>query len=264
MPKAELDAAVAEAAAEIDKQLELEKPEEQEAEVEVELTEEESEDEEEEEEFSSSEADEARRLYLALKDPKTSKAVIAALAQQNGLLDKPEPSTEKGREREVKSITTIFKEALGKEYDFLADRLAPAVEAVLSQEREQTEVRFREAEAHRIETAVVSATDKLNRDTKGESRKFENRMASLSEEVPVGNMDIDTYVKRLYHLARAETNGQPASPKKTSDRIRQNANNAADRLKGASRMAPEPKIPDRKMSITESVNFALGELSKRT
>lgn len=266
--KAQLENAVAEAAAELDEQLNLSEKAEKAPEVELEAEDsEESEDEDseeeesEEEDTSDQEAIEAKRLYNALKDPKAAPMILAALAQNMGLTLN-QPKTEKQEQKDVKSVQALLKEGLGKEYEFLADRLGPAIEKVLDQEREQLNERFVAQEKHRIEMQVISSTDKLLKDTKGDSKKYETRMTTLAEEIPIGNMSMDTYIRRLYNVAKSEAGGRTVNNQRNNDRIRQNANNASERLRGTStRVEPQTKIPDKKMNLRESVNFALDTLA---
>src|ERR1043166_5329001 len=104
-------------------------------EVELEEEKEEKEEEPEEEDLDEPSKDEAFRLYKALKDPKAAPAIIAALAQQVGVF--PGQGEGKTEERQkIKDIKSILADSLGPEYKFLADRLGPAIEAVITQERE--------------------------------------------------------------------------------------------------------------------------------
>src|SRR5258708_23482512 len=98
MSQATLDAAVEKAAAQLTEQLsETKETKTEETQNVVELpsdpeTPAEGED-SEKEDLSSEEAVEAKNLYRALRDPKSSSAIIAALAQQAGLFNKVEPPT---------------------------------------------------------------------------------------------------------------------------------------------------------------------------
>src|SRR5665647_1800561 len=109
---------------------------------------------------------ESKNLYKALSGPQAN-AIIAALAQQAGLLPKAgeAPLTKKEEVSARKEIKDIFSEALGKEYGFLADRLAPAIEAVVKQERESSDNRFAELQQSNVEREVVTAYDKLATET---------------------------------------------------------------------------------------------------
>ena len=213
----------------------------------------------EDNELDDAQLDESKRLYIALKDPRTAGPIIAALAAQAGLHLTPQSS--KAEVKEVKkTITDAVAEALGDEYKFLAPKLGKAFESALEIEREEHEASLQEIRQSQVERDVTTAYEKLARETKGESKRLESKMASLSEEVPIGTMSVEKYIRRLYSIAVTET--QQTSAKKTADRIRKNASNAPERLRSGSAAGTEPKMPDKKMSLNDSVNFALKELTK--
>ena len=199
---------------------------------------------------------ESKNLYKALSGPQAN-AIIAALAQQAGLLPKAgeAPLTKKEEVSARKEIKDIFAEALGKEYGFLADRLAPAIEAVVKQERESSDNRFAELQQSNVEREVVTAYDKLATETKGASKQFEARMAALSEEIPIGNMNVATYMGRLYTIA---SNERKSSPQKVADQIRRNAADPSSRLRSTAseRVSGNVEIPTKKMNLDESIAFA--------
>jgi len=209
-----------------------------------------------EEDLSEEQAEEAKRLYQALRSPQAS-AVIAALAQQAGILNKPIET--KAEERIAKKeIKEIIREHLGESYKFLADQLGPAIEAVLTQERQTQESRFAEIQSHRLEQDVIQSFTNLSRETKGESKKYEAKMTDLSQEVPIGNMSVDRYIQVLYTLATA---GRKEAPKGNMDKIRRNANDAPSRLQGNAQ-GRESSLPNKKMNINESIDWALGQITK--
>lgn len=217
-------------------------------------------------ELSEDELAESRNLYKLLRDPATARSVVAALAEQTGILKdfgKGEPTHAEAREAK-KDILTIFKESLGKEYEFLADRLSKAVDTILAQERESNDERLIEVQAVQVQNQVTRELEKLETETKGASKALENRMAELSKEIPVGSMDQSTYIRRLYAVAASERGGSrptpKGSPKANADRIRSNANDAASRLKSTA--VGRIEVPSGKMGLKDSVNFALQELTK--
>ncbi len=266
MADTSLQTAIDEAAVELQKAAPATAPKE---EIPVETPEEETTEEETSEvEETSTESDltpeqliESKNLYKALSGPQAN-AIIAALAQQAGILPKAgeAPLTKKEETVARREIKDIFADALGKEYSFLADRLSPAIEAVMKQERESSDTRFAELQQTNVEREVVTAYDKLATETKGASKQFEARMATLSEEMPIGNMNIETYMRRLYTLA---SNERKSSPQKVADQIRRNAADAPTRLRSS--VGPTSsgiEIPDKKMNLNEAVNWAVDQVNK--
>lgn len=252
--QAALDSAVAEAAGEIEKKLET-----KEEEPEVQLTEEKEESDETGLDLSEEETAEARNLYKALKNPKSSAAIIAALAQQAGLFNQAEPPTKTEVKEAKKEIRDILAESLGKEYSFLADKLGPAIEKVLVQEREASEEKFARIQQVNTEREVVTAYEKLAVETKGESKRLEGRMAELSEQIPIGNLSVRDYMKNLYLIASGEKKTPPAH---VAEQIRRNSTDVGARLRTASGTNNSGADLNKKRSLNESINFALDQLTR--
>ena len=233
--------------------------EEESPEVEVEK-EEEKEEETEEEDLDDSSKDEAFRLYKALKDPKAAPAIIAALAQQVGVF--PGQGEGKTEERQkIKDIKSILADSLGPEYKFLADRLGPAIEAVITQERETQAQQLSQIQLKNIEKEIEQSFSSLSKETKGESRRLEARMYALMDEiVPSANISVDKYIRHIYAIASAGRK-QPTT-KEVADKIRRNANDAPSRLQSGTALGREGSLPNKKMNINQSINWALDQLSK--
>lgn len=207
--------------------------------------------------------DEAVRLYKALKDPKAGPAVLAALAQQAGLLGRNAPETKAEVKEAKRAVTEILSEALGKDYAFLADKLGPALEAVFEQQETSLGEKFHKLEADKVEAQTVQAMKELSRLTKGESTKLEARMAELSNEMPPApGITPEKYIRHLFVLAGGKlptaTNG-----KTQNERIQRNANDTADRIQGknSSRETQGDRIPVAK-SLDEAIALAQQQIGK--
>lgn len=268
-----LDTAIAEAAAELTRQAKNPAVTPQ-AEVPVEITEDETPTEEittesgeeapesdaaEADELSTEQLAEAKRVYKILNDPSQRGPLIAALAQQSGILtalgDRPTRTEVAAAKKEV---TEILGDALG-EYKFLAPKLGPAIEAILAQERETQQQGLAEIQQAQIERDVVTVTDKLRAETKGVSKQFETRMSELANEIPAGNMGVETYVRRLFAIAQSER--RPA-PQALADKIRRNSADASVRLAPGTQgqRSPGIEMPTKKMNLDESINWAAQQL----
>jgi hypothetical protein len=204
---------------------------------------------------------ESKNLYKALSGPQAN-AIIAALAAQAGLLpkvtDAPATRTETAAAR--REIKDIVKEALGPEYAFLQDKIGKIFDEVTAQQNAENETRFAEIQQSNVERQVVTAYEKLAVETKGVSKQLETRMAQLSEEMPIGNMNVETYMRRLYSVASGE---RKSSPQKVADQIRRNASDAPARLRAS--VGPTGQvveIPTKKMNLNESVAWALDQVNK--
>ena len=165
-----------------------------------------SDDESQDDELSEAQIKEAQILYKLMLDPKQRIGIIASLAQAEGLIgkgaDKP-IETKKDEVKAKKAIIDIFKEAL-PEFPALAEKLGPAIDQVLSQEREEHQEQMAQVQLQQLETNVTKEIEILRRETKGESTKVEARMAELSEAYLMGpNTSLKDYVRSLYTLATA-------------------------------------------------------------
>lgn len=211
--------------------------------------------------MSDAEIAEAQNLYKALKNPTQRAAIVAALAQEAGLLTN-QPQTKREEKAETvaakRQVTDILKTSLGQ-YAFLADSLGPAIEEILKSQREEISSEFTALRQVNVEREVVTAYDKLATETKGASKNFEARMAVLSEEIPIGDQNVETYMRRLYLIASSE---RKTPPQKVADQIRRNANDPQSRLKGTTAAAVKgPDIPNKKMNLNESVQWAADQLT---
>ncbi len=212
--------------------------------------------------LSDVERSEAFNLYKALKDPKTSPALVAALAQQAGILGKPSvaPATVREEREAKRDIREVLRDKLGSQYKFLADELGPAIEEVIRQERQENESRLEEVRRAGIEANVVSAFDRLARETKGESRKLEAQMTRLSEEIPIGTMPVDRYLKVLYNQAKEES--AVRSRQETNKRINRNAADVPSRLHSTA-SGSRSEVPQGKMKLDKAIEWAASEVEKK-
>lgn len=209
--------------------------------------------------LSASQKEEAERLYSALMDPRSAPAMVAALGAKFGI-NLTQPQSREEVKEVKKDIKSIVSQALGKDYEFLADRLGTAIESAVGVIREEHQQELLSIRQNGLERDTKLALDGLASKTKGDSRKMETRMSALADEIPIGNMSVDTYVRRLYDLAVAE--GQRSNSQGIADKIRRNANDAPGRLKGTpGSSGRDVKIPDKKMSLDESVKFAFDSLT---
>jgi hypothetical protein len=215
-------------------------------------------------ELSEDQIKEAKILYNLMLDPKQRIGIIASLAQAEGLIGKNadrSPETPKEVAKAKKAILDIFKEAL-PEFPALAEKLAPAIDQVLEQQREEHQEQMAQVQLQQLENNVTKEIEILRRETKGESSKVEARMAELSEQYLMGpNTSLKDYVRSLYTLATAGRTVQKTSAN-IADKIRRNANNAPDRLRSAPGSERTAAVPDKKMSLKQSVDWAIEQASQ--
>lgn len=220
---------------------------------------------EEEQDLNEDQVKEARILYKALLDPNQRVAILGALAAQAGITIGGNTPQQEIREeaKAKKALTTLIKEAL-PEFPALADKLAPAIEEFISQEREEQQAEVQQLQIQNLENTVQSEINSLNRELKGTiTQSVANRMGELAGQYLMGpDVTVKDYIRSLYTLATAGRTNQRTS-QQIADRIRRNATNAPDRLRSAPGSDQAGKIPDKKMSLNESVRWAIEQSSKR-
>lgn len=215
---------------------------------------------EDDEEVSAEELKQAKSLYKLLKDPNTAGLVIKQLAEKEGLLNKVETKADVKAAR--KDLKEIIKEKLGKDFAFLADKLGEVFESVLEEERINNKAELSRIEASTLEDKTQGILDKFARETKGESRKHENRMIELMDKFVMGNnVTLEDYLRGLY--AQATAGRQSATVKgQMADRITRNSKDAVSRLQSGSSGNDKQGAPKGKMSLNDSVNKALEQIAK--
>lgn len=222
---------------------------------------------EEEQDLEETQLQEAKKLYKALMNPQQRVAIIAELAERSGLLKNP-PENNREVKETVKSIKDIIQEAL-PEFPGLAEKLGGAVEkavqAQLDELRSEQEQQMQSVHLSQLENQVNASISRLRTQTNGVSKKFEAKMAELSNKLIMGEgMTIDQYVASLYAVASAGSGSAPKTGQNT-DKIRRNATNASDRIKSSTGPGSPGKfdsVPSKKMSLNDSVNWAIAEASK--
>jgi hypothetical protein len=221
----------------------------------------ESDDEPSPEELSEAEQKEAKNLYKLLKDPNTQKQVLRVLAQSAGVLEQPPQTREEVKETK-KDIQKILEEKLGSDFKWLVPKLSGALEEILEQEREERSVELSALTEKETINEVVRVSEKLNRETKGEYKKLENRMNQLADEIlPAPGMSVEKYCRHLYAIASSEIKVN-TQKNKLADKINRNASNASERLRSTSAGTERGKAPDKPMTLKQAVQFAAKQQEK--
>lgn len=210
---------------------------------------------------------EAKQLYKALLSPKSRRAVLVALADQEGLLGKNAPETKTEVKVAKKAITEIISDRLPDNMKFLAKDLGPAIEAVFEQEREEQNEKFQQIEIQKVEGQVVEITKRLNQETKGDYGKHESQILALIEEMPpASHVSMEKYLRNLYTIASSKGTSTRSSSRQIADKIRSNANDVTTRLRSGVNQNSKPSgefiPPDKKITSKEAVRLALAHLQK--
>lgn len=220
----------------------------------------------EDDELSAEDAKQAKALFKLLKDPNTQKATLEVLAKQAGLIDKEgEPTKNKTETKKAaKKFQDGLKEALGEKLAFLADKLGPFLEKYINEIRSETNEGIQNLSKVQIENETEAALNKLSKETKGMSRKFESKMAELTSKLkPQDGVSTYDYLKNLYTIA---SSGSSAASVKgqIADRIRKNRSDAPSRLASSGGEKESLRVPKKTLTSREAAEYALKEVFKNS
>lgn len=203
---------------------------------------------EEKDEVEVPDPDETRRaldLLRTLNDPDKGPQLLKILAQTAGLTKE---STSEEKKVIIKSVKEVVKEALGPDYQFLADRLGNALTGLIP-ETKGLEDRLNRLETENVNSkkeALANEIDSALSNCFGQFEKVDpkvqTRFNELIDEMPPvpGKTKPDVYFKRIIKLAQEET-GITLKLKSNSsnkdeltqgmkDRITRNKNDASSKL----------------------------------
>lgn len=189
---------------------------------------------EDDEELDEEERKEASKIYKLLKDPSEREGVLEVLAKRSGFkLEKAIKEAVASDETPADAaddIAATLKKALGKDYEWLADKLAPAIKQVVEKERKQTQKVLGEHEQRRIDTEVVQVTAKLNRESNGLFGRLQEKINALADEMlPSPGMSTEKYMRNLFMIAAGGKSTN--SEKRTlAEKIRRNSNDPSIRM----------------------------------
>lgn len=212
----------------------------------------------EDDDFDEVTLSEAKNLYRAIKGEQ-GPAIIAALAQQAGLL---KAETPKEVRENVRSLQQIVEEALGPEFKMLAPQMTKMMTAVLETERAERSARFNEIEQQNVTREVTGVMDKVAKENKISVKQLEQLISPLTGEfLPGPKTSVETYIRGLYKQATVGRTAAKTSAQ-IADKARRNASDAPSRLHSAGSVS-ESKLPSKKMSLKESIAWAQQEIASK-
>src|SRR6266705_866343 len=202
-----LDSKIEKASEEIEKEIEKspegdEKEEKKDDEVEKEV--------EEKEELSDEEIKNAKNLFKLLKNPLTAKETLTMMVRAAGLT--PE-STKQEEKATTKTIKDIVKEKLGKDYEFLSEKLSDVLEDVVTKvtnERvSKVESEIAAQKDENLKEKIAAAQQKViseYREVSDAVLREADRILSEQELIPGKNSTPEKFFKTLIMTAAANKN----------------------------------------------------------
>jgi hypothetical protein len=219
------------------------------------------------------ESDEALKLFKALKNPDTRGTVIEFLAKNAGYEKKGALETKTDVKEAAADLTSSMKEGLGEQFEFLADKLAPAIEKYLEKKRQEDLVEIKATleaqEREKLEGQSAKAISKLTSDFFGEDVELpsnvQNEMSKFMDKVPPSqDLSVKEYVELAFNAAIGKL-GLSKADKTKDKKIEKNRSDVAGRLasdRSASRTAEAVTSPSKTMNRREAIEAAMEAASK--
>lgn len=218
----------------------------------------------------------AKVLYKALNsnDKEIQQRTLRILAESAGL-KLAEVETKKEAAVVKKSIVESLKESLG-EYDFLAEKLGPALETLLKGMVEESTKDIRETQRNneilRIQNEVSTSIDAAFAEYEN-AKVLGPEVSKLMDQIKfrdTSGMTQKEYFKNLIILAASnnkvalKVKGEKVEPKVNEDKVNKNRNDAASRL--ASERGAEVKLaiePAKRMNLKDAVEDAVRKTNEK-
>lgn len=214
----------------------------------------------------------ALQLYKALKDPKTSGDVIEYIAKQGGFVKQAAAATDKTEVKEVAAdLVDLLKESLGAEFEFLGDKIAPAIKKYLTGEFEKQQADIRQAlenqEREKHEVQSLKTLTKLSTDFFGEEKMPDNvteEMSKLMDKIkPDADMGIKEYLELIFDTAKGRL-GLVKTTKSKEKKLETNRTDVAARLasdRAAERMGKPVATISKTITLKNAIQSAIDQLN---
>jgi hypothetical protein len=262
--KQSLSASVEAAAATHDtKEPEVKEPEKKESDKKAETKEEPKKD-----ELSALEQEQATQLFRALKNPETAPRVIEIMAKEAGF----EKITTKKEAAEVKDdVLDALKESLGTDFDFLADKLAPAIKKIVDSKLAENTRDIRDRLSQEDENKLANAADKKQTTIAREYFDAEvlpdnilDEMSKMMDKVnPSKDMSVEEYVENIFYAVAGKLHLTPTT-KSSTEKANKNRSDAPSRLASSGTKQPVGvAVGSKKMGLDEAVRSAVESMEEK-
>lgn len=214
----------------------------------------------------------ALQLYKALKDPDQREGVIEFIAKQAGYSRLPIET--KAELKEAKDeIKGALKEALGDEFDFLSDKLGPALDKIITAKLKdglaETRAAIEAQEQEKLNSQSEKALVKLSKDFFGEGAELpeavKKGMSTFMDRVPADpDMSVGDYLEYAFFSTIGKL-GLVKKDQKTELKINKNRNDAPSRL-ASERSTPGSVTPDpssKILSRKEAIRLAMESIEQQ-
>lgn len=212
-------------------------------------------------------------LMKALRDPARAPHIIDFLAKQAGYTKAADQPGNKTEVKEAKNdILDLLREGLGEEFSVIADRLAPAIEKILTKKLEQSQAdiraKFQEQESEKLKNQSASAIEKLANNFFGEGEELPPAVSSemskfMDRVAPSPNSTVKEYIEDAFNSAIGKLGLTKTDPK-LKERMNKNRNDAASRLASDRVPADKSLAPENPQSLTraQAIQAAMDAVNK--
>jgi hypothetical protein len=183
------------------------------------------------------------QLIKALQDPAQQGIVIDFLARNAGYtkgeIKQALKDEEKGEELAA-DLTSLLKESLGGEYDFLADKIAKGVEKYIDKKNDENlkevKTRLESQERDRLESQGLAIMNRMGQDFFGDEKLPDNVVAEMNKYMdripPLPEMGPKDYLEdAFYHaVGKLGLTRVTKAQKEQQERANKNRNDAPSRL----------------------------------
>ncbi len=208
------------------------------------------------EDLSEKQINEAKNLYKLLTNSSTQQQALRILAEQAGIELAGTKGTKKDVETVVEDTVKILEDALGKDLAWLAPKLAGAFDKLLEKSEGKTKVQLESLKQTQVAKEVDQAYETLARETKGQSRRFENKMVALADKLyPAPGMSTAEYIRHLYTIASA-SGGEKSAKQQLAEKINRNSKDVPGRIAESAAAGGSKKANSGRMSLKEAIRTA--------
>lgn len=201
----------------------------------------------------------ALKVYKALNGPNGVK-VLEALAGQAGLkLSQVENKKEATAAK--KDIKAFLRENM-EGYEFLADKLAPALDQLFAERFGEIENRFKERDEKSAESEADEAIAQVSKEFE-DWKIHEPAIIKLMDEFSIGKgIKFKTYLTNLYKLAKSQANEGTEKKKPTTlaERLKKSQTDVGARVAPASAGGEHKKKLSDRPNLREAITATLDEL----
>jgi len=204
-------------------------------------------------------ADRALALLDSLEDPERSERAFTAIASALGL--KVEKTAGEMDKKEKISLAKRIVAKVGKDYEWLANPLAEAMEDYVNELKGDFDKRLEDMKIADIEKSSNDALSKARSEFK-DWKLFAGRIEELMDEItPSPKLSTYEFLTRLYHMARAEKGISSKTPGR-EERLRQNRSDVGERLSSSSGGNREKPPGKRPKNLDDAIELASRQVEK--